>query len=72
LPGLSTVVPHLKARSDKLKVLAVTGGKRAPAAPEVPTVAEAEVPGYDFDVWYGMAFPGGTPRSIVMKRTRKS
>jgi tripartite-type tricarboxylate transporter receptor subunit TctC len=43
------------------------GAKRAAVAPEIPTVAESGFPGFEFDVWYGMVFPGGTPRSIVMK-----
>ena len=67
LVGLSTVLPYVKAKSDKLKVLAVTSAKRAAVAPELPTVAEAALPGYVFDVWYGMVVPGGTPRAIVMK-----
>ena len=65
LVGVSAVLPH--ARSGRLKALAVSGSKRSAAMPEVPTVAEAGVPGYVFDVWYGMMFPGGTPRPIVMK-----
>ena len=65
LAGLQTVLPH--ARSGKLKALAVTGAKRAQIAPEVPTVAESGVPGYQFDVWYGLVFPGGTPQPIVRK-----
>ena len=52
LVGLATVLPHLKAKSDKLKVFAVTSAKRAPAAPGIPTVAEAGMPGHEFDVWY--------------------
>jgi len=65
LAGLATVLPH--SRSGKLKALAVTGAKRAQIAPEVPTVAESGVPGYTFDVWYGLVFPGGTPQAIVRK-----
>ena len=65
LAGLATVLPH--AKSGKLKALAVTGAKRARIAPEVPTVAESGVPGYQFDVWYGLVFPGGTPAAIVKK-----
>ena len=65
--GLAVVLPYMKAKSDKLKVLAVTSAKRAPTAPELPTVAESGVPGYEFDVWYGMVFPGATPRAIVTK-----
>src|SRR6185295_312708 len=62
LVGLAVVLPYVKSKSDKLKVLAVTGAKRALAAPEIPTISESGVPGYEFDVWYGMVFPGGTPR----------
>ena len=65
LAGVATTLPH--AKSGKVKALAVTGAKRSPAAPELPTVAEAGVPGYEFDVWYGLVFPGGTPRAIVTK-----
>jgi tripartite-type tricarboxylate transporter receptor subunit TctC len=65
LAGLSTVLPH--ARAGKLRALAVTGAKRAQIAPEVPTVAESGVPGYVFDVWYGLVFPGGAARAIVDK-----
>jgi tripartite-type tricarboxylate transporter receptor subunit TctC len=59
------LLPHI--RSGKLKALAVTGARRSRVAPEMPTVAEAGVPGFEFDVWYGMMVPGGTPRAIVMK-----
>ena len=65
LAGLATVLPH--AKTGKLKALAVTGAKRSRVAPEVPTVAEAGVPSYVFDVWYGIMFPGGTPQAIVAK-----
>ena len=67
LVGLATVLPFVKSKSDKLKVYAVTSAKRSVAAPDIPTVAESGLPGYEFDVWYGMVFPGGTPRVIVGK-----
>ncbi|MGZ8264814.1 MAG: Bug family tripartite tricarboxylate transporter substrate binding protein [Burkholderiales bacterium] len=67
LVGLATVLPYVKAKSDRLKVLAVTSSKRAAVAPELPTIAEAALPGFEFDVWYGMVMPGGTPRAIVNK-----
>jgi tripartite-type tricarboxylate transporter receptor subunit TctC len=67
LVGLATVLPYMRAKNDKVRVLAVSGAKRALAAPELPTVAESGVPGYEFDVWYGLVFPGGTPRAIVTK-----
>ena len=65
LAGLATVMPH--ARSGKIKALAVTGATRSKVAPEVPTVAEAGVAGYEFVVWYGVMVPGGTPAAIVAK-----
>ncbi len=65
MAGLATVLPQ--AKSGKIKVLAVSGSQRSRMAPEVPTVAEAGVPGYEFNVWYGMMAPGGTSRPIVTK-----
>jgi tripartite-type tricarboxylate transporter receptor subunit TctC len=65
LAGLATLLPHVKA--GKVKALGVTGAKRTQFAPEVPTVAESGVPGYAFEVWYGLVFPGGTPGAIVKK-----
>ncbi len=65
LVGTSAVIPHVK--TGRLKALAVTTSKRSSAMPDLPTVAEAGVPGYNFDVWYGMMYPGGTPRAIVTK-----
>jgi tripartite-type tricarboxylate transporter receptor subunit TctC len=65
LAGLATVLPH--ARSGKLKALAVTGARRAKVAEDIPTVAESGLPGYTFDVWYGLAFPGATSAGIVNK-----
>ncbi len=65
LAGLATILPHVRA--NRLKALAVTGAKRTQFAPELPTVAESGVPGYAYDVWYGLVFPGGTPRDIVGK-----
>ena len=47
------------------KVLAVTSGKRSPFLPDVPTFAEAGVPGYDADGWYGVFAPGATPPALV-------
>jgi tripartite-type tricarboxylate transporter receptor subunit TctC len=65
LIGISSVVPHLK--TGRMRALAVSGAKRSAAAPEIPTVAESAVPGYEFDVWYGLLFPAGTPRQILTK-----
>lgn len=63
--GLATMLPHSK--SGRVKPIAVTGSRRAQIAPEIPTVAESGVPGYAFDVWYGLVFTGGTPAPIVAK-----
>jgi tripartite-type tricarboxylate transporter receptor subunit TctC len=65
LVGISSAIPPVKA--GRAKALAVTSATRSPALPDVPTVAEAGVPGYEFDVWYGMLYPAGTPTPIVAK-----
>ena len=65
LVGVATAVPHLKAR--RMKALAVSGGKRSPAVPDIPTVAESGIANYVFDVWYGMLFPAGTSPAITRK-----
>jgi tripartite-type tricarboxylate transporter receptor subunit TctC len=54
-------------QSGRFKALAVSSGKRAPNAPDVPTVAEAGVPGYDYVSWLGVVGPAGMPRDLVMK-----
>jgi tripartite-type tricarboxylate transporter receptor subunit TctC len=57
--------PHLK--SGRLRALGVTGEKRDPAFPNLPTIAEAGVPGYSMLNWYGMLVPAGTPRAAVTR-----
>jgi tripartite-type tricarboxylate transporter receptor subunit TctC len=52
-------------KGGRMRALAVTSAKRNPAMPELPTVAEAGVPGYEFDTWFVIAAPKGTPRTIV-------
>jgi tripartite-type tricarboxylate transporter receptor subunit TctC len=52
-------------KSGRMRALAVTSAKRISAMPELPTVAEAGVSGYEFDTWYVVAAPKGTPRAIV-------
>jgi tripartite-type tricarboxylate transporter receptor subunit TctC len=56
-------VPHIK--SGRMRALAVTSAKRNPALPDVPTVAESGVPGYDMIVWYGAIVPAGTPAVAI-------
>ena len=58
-----SVVPHV--RSGRLRALATTGTKRSPALPDLPTVAEAGVPGYEAGLWYGFAGPARLPPEIV-------
>ncbi len=59
----AAVMPHVK--SGRIRALAVTSAKRWPSMPEVPTVAEAAVPGYEVDGWYAMLAPGATPKPVV-------
>jgi tripartite-type tricarboxylate transporter receptor subunit TctC len=59
------ILPHIKA--GKLRGLAVTGAKRLASLPELPTIAESGLPGYEASSWYGILAPAGTPRDIVMK-----
>lgn len=59
------VRPHMA--SGRLKVLAITAAKRSPAVPDLPTVAESGVPGYEVDQWYGVITGAKVPRSIVNK-----
>ncbi len=63
--GIPTVLAHVK--SGKLRVLAVTGKRRSPELPGVPTVDEAGVPGYELSPWYGLLAPSGAPREIVAR-----
>ena len=54
-------------KSGKLRALAVTSAKRSPLMPDVPTLAESGLPGFDTIAWYGLIAPAGTPRDVVMK-----
>jgi tripartite-type tricarboxylate transporter receptor subunit TctC len=59
------ILPHIKA--GKLRGLAVTGAKRLASLPELPTIAESGLPGYEASSWYGILAPAGTPREIVAR-----
>jgi tripartite-type tricarboxylate transporter receptor subunit TctC len=63
--NLPPSLPQIKA--GKLRALAVTTATRAPALPDVPTIAEAGLPGYESSSWFGLLAPTGTPRDIVVK-----
>lgn len=60
-----SVMPHIKG--GKLKAIAVTSSKRAPALPNVPTIAESGLPGFEASSWFGLLAPAGTPKEIVDK-----
>jgi tripartite-type tricarboxylate transporter receptor subunit TctC len=60
---IATLSPHV--RSGKLRALGVSGTSRSPSLPEVPTVAEEGIPGYDAGNWIGLVAPAGTPEPIV-------
>jgi len=63
--GLVQTMPHV--RSGRLRALAVSSAQRSALLPDLPTVAEAGVPGYDVTVWYGLVAPARTPRAVIDK-----
>jgi tripartite-type tricarboxylate transporter receptor subunit TctC len=69
IPGTAGMVGHIKA--GKLRPLAVTGATRSPQLPDVPTVIESGVPGYEAYVWMGLLAPKGTPAPIIDKIQRE-
>jgi tripartite-type tricarboxylate transporter receptor subunit TctC len=62
MPSALTLV-----RAGKLKAIAVTSGKRSSALPELPTIAESGLPGYDEQTWNGLLAPARTPRPVIEK-----
>jgi tripartite-type tricarboxylate transporter receptor subunit TctC len=65
IEGLTVLKPFIQ--DGRLRPLAVTTAKRAKSMPDVPTMAEAGVPGYDFTAWAGIAAPAGTPPPIIAR-----
>jgi tripartite-type tricarboxylate transporter receptor subunit TctC len=63
--GISGLLPQV--RSGRLRALAVTGAKRSGELPDVPTIAEAALPGYEVSTWFGVVAPAGTPADIVSR-----
>jgi tripartite-type tricarboxylate transporter receptor subunit TctC len=59
----ASVIGHAKA--GRVRMLAVTGPKRTPIAPDIPTIAESGVPGYSVTGWYGLVTPAGTPKVVI-------
>lgn len=65
LPGITIVIPHAKA--GRLVPLGVTSARRAPQMPDVPTIAESGVPGYEAAVWFGIFAPKGSPAAAIAR-----
>jgi len=65
MDGLTVQLPFV--RSGQLQALAVTGARRTTGLPDIPTIAEAGVPGYEFNGWTGLAAPAGTPKEVVAR-----
>jgi len=63
--NLLTAMPHVK--TGRLRALGVSSAKRSPSAPDLPTIAEAGLPGFDMAPWYGILGPANLPRDIVTK-----
>ena len=63
--SIAPAVPHVT--SGKLRALAVSGPARSPAVPNVPTMAEAGLPGYDVSGWFGVLAPAGKPSPVVQR-----
>jgi len=59
-------------RNGKVRALGVTGLRRIPAMPEVPTIAESALPGYEATQWFGLLVPAGTPRAIIDRLHREA
>ena len=63
--AVATTLPHVK--SGKLRAIAVSSPKRWPSVPDLPTVSESGVPGFEAATWYGVLAPAGTPQPIIAK-----
>ena len=68
-PAAAAVLPH--ARSGRLRALAICSLARSEAAPDLPTLSESGVPGYESAQWYGVLVPAGVPREIVIRLNRE-
>jgi tripartite-type tricarboxylate transporter receptor subunit TctC len=66
-------IPNLlpQVNSGKLRAIAISSTKRSNLAPDVPTVSEAGLPGYEVNVWFGIVAPGGVPNAIIEKLNRQ-
>jgi tripartite-type tricarboxylate transporter receptor subunit TctC len=65
LSNLPAYMPQVK--SGRIRALAVSAARRSPAAPDIPTMAESGLSGFEVGSWYGLLAPAGTPREIIMR-----
>jgi tripartite-type tricarboxylate transporter receptor subunit TctC len=63
----TTITSTQFVQSGRLRGIAVTSQKRLPAFPDLPTVAESGVPGYEFSLWLGLSAPAGTPDAVIQR-----
>ena len=63
--SMATVLPHV--RTGRIKGIAVGSAKRSPAVPDIPTVAESGVPGFDYVTWFAFFAPAATPASVIAR-----
>jgi len=68
-PSMISGIPHVRA--GRLRALGVTTAARAPSAPDIPTIAEAGLPGYESSQWYGLLAPAATPKDVLEKLHRE-
>jgi tripartite-type tricarboxylate transporter receptor subunit TctC len=69
IDSLPAALPNL--RSGRTRAIATTDSKRAPALPNVPTVAESGLPNYELNTWWGIVVPAGTPQSVISKLNKE-
>jgi tripartite-type tricarboxylate transporter receptor subunit TctC len=65
LEGMNSITPH--AKSGRVRAIAVSASRRSDALPDIPTIAEAGVPGYEANTWNGIVAPAGVPKAIVLR-----
>ena len=70
LMSVSAAMPHIK--SGKLRGMGVTSAQRSALAPDLPTISEAGVPGFEVSTWHGVLAPAGTPREIILRLNEES
>lgn len=63
--SMQNAMPYIRAK--RVRALGLAASKRSPVAPDIPTISEAGVPGFEIGVWFGLLAPANTPRDIVMK-----